>query len=64
MEEAPCPDCLVWIEVVFLSEPCEWEFVLVAGYPAVEGSYWYFGFVFSAHGSSGHIKGMALVVVC
>ena len=64
VEKAPCFDGLIGVEVVFFSEFCEGELVLVSGDPAVEGRNWYFDFVFPAHGAYRHVVGVALIVIC
>lgn len=64
VEKAPCSDCLVGVEVIFLSQFCEGELGFVAGNPVPKSGHGNFSFVLSAHCSYCHIQGVALVVVC
>lgn len=64
VEETPCFDYLVRVQVVFLSEPGCGELAAVVPDPVIKGRDGYFRPESSAHCSRGHIKGVALVVVC
>lgn len=63
VKEPSCSDDLVGVEVVLLSEFCEWELVFVAGNPVPKGGHGYLCLESSAHCSNCHIQGVALVVV-
>ncbi len=63
VEKSPCLDGLVRVQVVFFTEPGCGELLPITVDPVSKGCQGYFCLVPSAHGSYGHIQGVAHIVV-